>query len=100
MPTPQDTREIDPKLRAEIEAVYAAIDDHSAVDAYAEPVDQFKIKPFMKSLKADAVVELTAEAKAQSYDPDRLYQNEISQAMAYTQYINDLRDNRLGKRNG
>lgn len=98
MPTPQDTREIDPKLRAEIEAAYAAIEDRSAGGGYTEPVDQFRIKPFMKSLKTDAVVELTKEAKAQSYDQDSVYLDQISQAMVYTQYINDLRDNKLGRR--
>jgi hypothetical protein len=50
----------------------------------------------MKSLKTDAVVELTEEARAQSYDRNKIYQDKIDYINAITARMNDLREWALG----
>lgn len=98
-PTPIDQRAIDPELRAEIEAAYAGIERQQAAPGrYADTVATSNVRPFIKPLRSNAVVELTAQAKEQSKKPDANYEAQLQQAWAYTKYINDLRDNRLRNR--
>jgi hypothetical protein len=92
-PTPIDQRTIDPELRADIEAAYANV-ERQQTNARATAVASPNTRPFIKPLRNDAVVELTARAKEQSKQPD-INAEALAQVYAYTKYINDLRDNRL-----
>lgn len=95
-PTPIDQRTIDPELKAEIDAAYANIEQQST-GGYAE-VDAPQSRPFMKSLKTNAVVELTEQARERSARPSQEYEAKLHQVWAYTKYINDLRDRKLGNK--
>lgn len=93
-PTPIDQRTIDPELKAEIDAVYADIERQQT--SVPEVVVAHSNRPFMRTFRTDAVVELTEQAKEQSKKPDANHEAQLQQVRLYTQYINDLRDRKLG----
>lgn len=90
-PIPGNSAEADPKLRAEIEAVYAAMEQQEQQPAagYAEVAPETGTQPFLKKLKADAVVDQTEVARAQALPHNRNMHRfiEPKPAVAETEYL-------------